>query len=234
MKLVLLPGLDGTGLLFRPLIDSLPIGTDVLIVSYPTDKFLGYSELVNFVLRQFPSDEDFILIGESFSGPIAYQIALLKPKNLKSVIFVASFLDNPRKFMLILFCHLPLRLLLSLPIPNLIVRRFLLGTAADKSLISLFKQSLREVPASVLSYRLGEIAGLSLHHKEQRCDIRATYIQATEDKLVPVKCVEAFEDLLKNLNIVQVNGPHFILQANPTACAEIIVNEIRLLARESS
>jgi hypothetical protein len=36
MKIVLLPGLDGTGILFKPFIEALPNGIDVLVISYPS------------------------------------------------------------------------------------------------------------------------------------------------------------------------------------------------------
>lgn len=41
MKVVLLPGLDGTGVLFKPLIDVLSSEINVQIISYPPDEKLG-------------------------------------------------------------------------------------------------------------------------------------------------------------------------------------------------
>lgn len=51
-SIILLPGLDGTGVLFKP--------------------------LVGFVLDRLP-DSEFVLLGESFSGPIALRVAARKP-----------------------------------------------------------------------------------------------------------------------------------------------------------
>ena len=93
MKVILLPGLDGTGLLFKPFIEALPKNIETLVISYPKIKIQNYGELVSYVIAQLP-EEDYILVGESFSGNIAYQIALSNPKHLKSIIFVASFLSN--------------------------------------------------------------------------------------------------------------------------------------------
>lgn len=232
MKLVLLPGLDGTGALFKPFIDSLPPEIEPLVVSYPPDEKLSYGELSNHVMSQLPKDEEYLLIGESFSGPIAYDIALYQPENLKSVIFVATFLNNPRPTLLSLFKPLPKSLLLSLAIPTFLARVFLLGAGASNELISLFKQSLGTVTPGVLSFRLREIT--NLRKKPQRCDFRSTYIQAVDDKLIPEKCVEDFKEVMKNLSVFPVRGPHFILQANPSACAEIVANEFRLITNQSS
>jgi pimeloyl-ACP methyl ester carboxylesterase len=229
MKIVLLPGLDGTGVMFKPFIDVLPKDIEPLIISYPNDKRLGYEELTKYVLTQLPDNDDYILIGESFSGPIVYQLALRKPDNLRAVIFVASFLSRPAKTVLDLLRFLPVTFLLSIPIPipTYAVKLLLPGTNASEQLVSMFKHALDKVSARTLAFRLREVAKLpgSHHH----CMIRAVYIQPTNDSLVAPECVEEFSKAMGNLTIYQVNGPHFILQANPSACAEIISNEVRLV-----
>ena len=219
MKVVLLPGLDGTGVLFKPFIDALPNYIDALVISYPPNLKLSYENLVEFVISQLP-EENFILIGESFSGYIAYQVALRKPENLKSVIFVATFISNPRPFLLSL-SSLPLSsFIFSVPIPNFIIKSFLLGWTANKQVIDLFKQSIKQVLPDILFFRLQEISKIPKKH--QLCEIKATYIQATDDKLVPKKCVDNFKKVFNNINVFQIEGSHFILQANPLACAEIV------------
>lgn len=47
MKIVLLPGLDGTSISFNPLLEVLPQKADVVVVSYPDTK-LSYGQLVSF------------------------------------------------------------------------------------------------------------------------------------------------------------------------------------------
>lgn len=225
MKVVLLPGLDGTGVLFKPFIKALPDEIDILVISYPPDKKLDYEKLVVLVIKQLP-EEKFILIGESFSGYIAYQVALSKPKNLKSVIFIATFLENPRPLLLNLFSWLPGSLILSAPTPDFIVKKYLFGMAVNKNMTDLFKQSIKQVSPHILSYRLQEIEKLPQNH--QFCEIKAIYIQATDDRLVPGRCVESFKKTFKNITVLQIKGSHFILQTNPLACMEVVVNEASL------
>jgi len=222
MKIVLLPGLDGTGILFKPFIDALPTAFDVLVISYPPDIKLPYEELIELVINQLP-EEKFILLAESFSGHIAYQVALRKPTNLKSVIFVATFLEPPRPFLLGLSSCFPRSLFLSAPIPNYVVKTFLLGGAENKKLIDLLKQSIKQVSSDVISYRLQEIA--KLRNDQKLCDTKVAYIQATNDKLVPARCLETFKKVFTNLSIFQIEGSHFILQTDPLACVEVVVKE---------
>ena len=49
VKLVLLPGMDGTGTLYEPLRAALAPSVDFHIVRYPTDQVQGYSELERLV-----------------------------------------------------------------------------------------------------------------------------------------------------------------------------------------
>ena len=114
-----------------------------------------------------------------------------------------------------------------LPIPNFIIKSLLLGMAANKQIINLFKQSIKQVSPSVLSFRLREIG--KLHKSNQTCEIQATYIQAVNDKLVPSSCIKEFKDMCTNLNVFKIDGPHFIMQANPQLCADIVANELRLI-----
>ena len=230
MKVILLPGMDGTGILFKPFIEALPGNVDVQVISYPADIKLSYRELVDFVMSQLPK-EDFILVGESFSGPIAYQVALHKPENLKSVVFVATFLGAPSKNFLNLSRLIPANLLLKMPIPYFFAKYFLFGSGVSEEIIELFKKTINVVSPAVLSFRLDEMS--KLDENQEPCDTKAVYIQATDDKLVQDTCVEAYKKVCTNLNIFRIEGTHFLLQTNPLACAEILENEIRLISSQA-
>lgn len=223
MKIVLLPGLDGTGELFEPFVNSLPGNLKIQIISYKRHSKQSYKELVDFVITQLPNEE-FILIAESFSGPIAYQVALSKPCFLKSLILVATFLENPRPVLLYLFNLLPISRILRMPIPTLLIKIFFLGNTAKKDTIDMFKNTIKSVSPSVISFRLQEIS--KLQNKYQSSDIKVIYIQATNDKLIPNGCLKGVQKVFKNISVQRIIGPHFILQANPKMCAEVIIREV--------
>jgi len=162
------------------------------------------------------------LLTESFSGPIAFLLAQTPPDNLKSVIFVASFLSTPHSGILKTITRLPL---FSLPPPEVIIKHLLLGNNVSDRTISLFAESLKRVSANVLTFRLSEIEELSLHCEIS--DLSCCYIQAKNDKLVSAKSIEQFERVINNLGIFSVKGSHFIMQTQPERCAEIVVKEMQ-------
>jgi hypothetical protein len=57
MKLVLLPGLDGIGLLFEPLLRVLPSSFSPIVISYPPEEPLAYAELVPYVKSRIPAND---------------------------------------------------------------------------------------------------------------------------------------------------------------------------------
>jgi surfactin synthase thioesterase subunit len=223
MKLVLLPGLDGTGKLFTPLIEVLPSSIDTQVITYPLNKKQSYHELIEYVKQHLPK-EDFVLLAESFSGPIAYQVALSKPNQLKSLILVATFLENPRPFLL---KFIPSSRVLALPIPNILSRIFFLGFSVKIKIIKLFNESIKTVSPNVIQYRLKEIR--QLKPSKQSIKLKITYIQASKDKLVPSKSLKDWQKVCDDINVFTVKGNHFILQANPIRCAEVVTEAVHHL-----
>ncbi|MBT5934787.1 alpha/beta hydrolase [Sulfurimonas sp.] len=228
MKLVLLPGLDGTGKLFAPLIEALPSSIDIQVITYPLNKEQSYNELIEYVKQNLP-EEEFVLLAESFSGPIAYQVALSKPKQLKSLILVATFLENPRPFLL---KFIPSSRVLALPIPTILSRIFFLGFSVKTKVIELFNKAIKTVSPSVIQYRLKEIT--QLKPSSQKVKLKTTYIQASNDKLVPSKSLQDWQKVCDEIDIFTVKGEHFILQANSIRCAEVVTEAVRLITRTRS
>lgn len=71
---IVLPGLDGTGVLLEDFAAALSEHFDVQVIPYPADKPLRYPQLCAFVRERLPPG-DFILVAESFSGPVALRLA---------------------------------------------------------------------------------------------------------------------------------------------------------------
>lgn len=97
--LVLLPGMDGTGLLFDPLVKALSGTLPFTVVAYPPTAAAGYADLQAFAESAMPPDKPIVLLGESFSGFIAIAIAIAlaakHPKRVKGSSFAAPLRAVP-------------------------------------------------------------------------------------------------------------------------------------------
>src|SRR4051794_32003699 len=93
--LVLLPGMDGGDRLFGPLRACAPAGTETVAVGYPPGPANGYEDLLPLVRAQLPTDRPYVLLGWSFSGPLALLAAAERPPRLRGVVLAASFVKTP-------------------------------------------------------------------------------------------------------------------------------------------
>jgi hypothetical protein len=151
MKLVLLPGLDGTGELFAPFLDAMQ-GVDAQVISYPPDREMTYLEHEEYVRERLPRDGPFVLLGESFSGPIAISITACAPTNLRGLILCCSFAANP----LPVFGSLS-RLVAAFPamrIPPRLFAPFLYGGHATPALRTAHSQAMSRVATRTLRARV--------------------------------------------------------------------------------
>ena len=86
--------MDGTGLMFEPILRFLD-GFDPRVVRYPVG-LTSYPDCVAFARAQLPVDRPFLLLGESFSGPIAIALAAERPEGLLGLVLCCTFARNPR------------------------------------------------------------------------------------------------------------------------------------------
>ena len=217
--LVLLPGMDGTGDLFAPILPLLSEAVGTQVVSYPRDQRLGHAELAERVLEQLPRDRPFALLGESFSGPIAAAVAARsKPFAL---VLACSFVTNPHPSLRVLGPLLPL-----LPPPGVFLRPLalaLMGRHATPALRTALAAALRQVSPAVMRSRAAatQQADARASLAAVRCPV--LYLQARQDRVVPPRCLADVLRARPDTEVAVIDGPHFLLQTQPAAAAQIIL-----------
>lgn len=221
MRLALLPGLDGTGILFDPLVRCLPDGPPPLIVRYPSKCALALSDYVDFVGDALSTDDQWLVLAESFSGPIALRLLAERPDlKIGGVVFAASFLSSPRPLLLTLLRRLPLRAILGLRPPTWLIKALCLGPGADGTTIGLLRDAISAAGPDTLATRLRLLANLPTPRPTR--SLPCLYIRPTADRLVPTSSMREIARLIGGMQTCELDGPHFILQAEPNRCARII------------
>lgn len=216
MRLVLLPGMDGTGYLFAPFIRE--FGATAQVVRYPISSNANYAELEQLVRRELPPREDFFLLGESFSGPVSIGIAADPPINLKGLVLCCTFANAPRPLLA------PLRHLLPiLPAPPIgVLEALLCGRFANTEVRELLARTMEEVPLHVLKARLRAAASVDAISSLRRLSVPALYLRANEDRVVPLSAFHKIAEVAKSVRGVDLVAPHFLLQTVPQQAASVI------------
>lgn len=220
MRIVLLPGMDGTGLLFSSFVSALGDGFEATVVEYPATAAADYAELERIARSSIPADEPFILLAESFSGPIAISVAASDPPGLRGLVLCCSFARNPVPFLA------ALRPLIGL-VPLTIIPAFLLsplifGGFSTGALRSEFARALAHVSNSALRARIKAILQVDVSAKLQNLSVPILYLRASADRLVPRDASEHVRSLAPESQVFELQGPHLLLQAMPTAAAAIV------------
>ena len=221
MKLVLLPGLDGTGDLFADFVSALrqvEPAIDCQVVAYPPDREMSYAEHEAFARERLPGDDDYLLLAESFSGPVGVSIAASAPPGLRGLILCCSFASNP----LPMFGALS-RLVAMFPaakIPPRLFAPFLYAGFATPELRRGHANAMAKVSARTLRARVAAI--LSVDHSQllRRISVPMMYLRARQDRLIPRSAFNKIDRLRPDIQLQQLDGPHFLLQTLSHPAAE--------------
>jgi pimeloyl-ACP methyl ester carboxylesterase len=217
--LVLLPGLDGTGALLSAFRKALDPGISTAVVSYPPAPDIGYAGLVAIARSLLPQDAPFVLLAESFSGPVSLSIAASRPAGLRGLILACSFARNPRPLLAPLA---PLvRLLPIRRVPIGLLSWPTLGRLATPALRAQLADVLSRVPPAVVRSRLRAVLEIDVSALLPRIDLPILYLRASDDRLVP-RSVGAALTMAPQTRLIDLEGPHFLLQACPSAAAAVV------------
>lgn len=213
----LLPGMDGTGRLFARLVRVLAeqqAGRRANVFAYD-DRASTYQAL----LAALPSPtRPTVVMGESFGGPLALELAARHPEHVTHVVLVASFARPPRP-MLWLAATLARR---APTPPALAVRAAMLGMDADDALLEEVREAIAATPRETLAARLGCLAGLDATERLRALPARLTVVAATDDRLVPFERAAQPARLARRGELVCLAGPHLLAQRHPRAIAGLL------------
>jgi pimeloyl-ACP methyl ester carboxylesterase len=214
VSLILLPGLDGTGILFQPLINALPASVKPIVVKYPPDRHLTYEELLPLVLDAIPGRGPFILLGESFSGPLAVMAAAGHPKNLIGLILCASFVTGPIPFIGPAI-RVVARSLLFRFFPLLQRLKGLLEGYSTAELRALSTAALALVRPHVMAARVRMVFRTDATDALHRCEVPILYIAGARDYIVPGRNLRLIQTIKPDIQSVALAAPHMVLQTRP-------------------
>ena len=224
LSLVLLPGMDGTGELFAPFQEALGEDFDIRVVRYPVDGPQTYAALTEVARAALPDTGQYLLLGESFSGPIAVALAATDPPGLMGVILCASFVRDPRP--VLTRCA---ALLDGLPLPEIALRPArwaLLGGHATPSLVNLLQRVFDQVGIATLRARALALRQVDASDALVRLRLPVLWLRAAQDRLVPSSTTTLASRLRPRMKVVCVPAPHGLLQTMPAAAA----HEVRSFA----
>lgn len=212
MKYLLLPGLDGTGKLFEPFTVQSPPGSSCDVASYPVDQRLSYPEHAELIRSSFIPDGPFVIVAESFSGPVAALVASTRPTALVGVVLVNTFVFNAAWRG---FSYLPWSWLFRLPLNRFTVGLHLTGFNDAQSFLGPIRAANAPVSPNIRASRLRSALNVDVRDQLAALDVPVMYLRGSDDRLVFSSCVRQVVAARPSTTVVRIPGPHLLLQVAP-------------------
>ncbi|HKO19045.1 MAG TPA: alpha/beta hydrolase [Acidobacteriaceae bacterium] len=226
--------MDGTSELFLEFMRVLPLEIRKEAPTYPRDHALSYQDLaqmvryITFESETFVS-EPFVLVAESFSTPVAIQIAAEHPPKLRALILCAGFATSPvrgpQRWLMSLLAHVFVRASFS----DSAIRFALVGEDAPPSLVDMVRAAISSVRPEVLAARLRALLACDTRSELAAVSVPILYLQANRDRLVKPRCLDEMRRANPSIRPIEVDGPHLLLQREPQKTAKIVAKFLREL-----
>lgn len=217
-RLVLLPGLNGDGGLFAPLLAELPAWLQVVVLPLPETGAQNHAGLAAALRPQLERLEGpLVLLGESFSGALAHRLCRELNQPPRGLILASSFLQRPRRLLPSGALMASLRGLLQ---RRWLIARFCADQHAAPALLDLISQQIRRLPGPLLVARLDALR--RMQPQQAVVALPTLQLAARQDRLVSPAASRAVARHCSALQRMEINGPHFLLQCRPRDCAQAI------------
>jgi pimeloyl-ACP methyl ester carboxylesterase len=225
LTLVLLPGMDGTGIFFEDFAAALQPEFNPIIVRYPNDPSLGYAEIELIARAALPPNDPFLILGESFSGPIAISIAASNPPGLLGLILCVTFARNPHPLL-----PLVTAILKTLPawrLPRFIQEPNIFGKFNSPYLRAKLDEVRNRVSQKTLKSRLEAVASIDVSEQLSRVTVPTLDLRAKNDRVVSRASGEHIREILPSVEFTELDAPHLLPQTVPQSAKAAITNFVR-------
>lgn len=213
----LLPGLDGTGLLFSPLTRAFGYRCRTTSLSFSTETTLD--EYIDSVSARLPNHR-VLLLAESFSGPIALGLLARFPGRFQAAILSATFARSPFTS----FLGMNTVLFGNTTLESILLSRFCTVDEVPTEVQKIVNEVSGIIPEEVIKKRLHSMDIFDVRSLLPRISAPVLYLAGLKDKLISANLrAELFENIPR-ICFKGIDGPHLLLQTQAETCANTIIN----------
>ena len=224
-RLVLMPGLDGTGKLFSPIIPLLEQHFELTIVTYPDlDSFTDY---VDCARGQLPETPGFSLLAESFSGPVAMTLMAQQPGQFGPSVLAATFARSPLAALTRMANYVPEQVFSIGALSEFCLDVCDIEDEDFSETQPLPMNVMEQVDGVLLKHRISVFSRIDISALLPDIEAPILYLRAVQDRIVAETDAQMIEEYLPDVRRVDIDAPHLLLQTRPQQCAELIINHVQ-------
>lgn len=221
--LVLMPGLDGTGKLFAPIIPLLEHHFGLQIVTYPDlDSFDDY---VDCALAQLPTS-NFSLVAESFSGPVALAVMAQRPGLIGPSVLSATYARSPLPELTRMSSYVPDQMFSIGALGQFCLDVYEVEEEDFSETQPLPLNLTEQLDGSLLKNRISALSRIDISALLPGIEVPILYLRGMQDRIVSENDAILLQNNLPNIDRVDIDAPHLLLQTRPQQCAELIIQHV--------
>lgn len=219
-----MPGLDGTGKLFAPIIPLLQPHFDLTVVTYPD---LGsFNEYVDCAQGQLPDEPGYSLIAESFSGPVALALMAQRPEQIGPSVLCATFARSPLPSFTKMAGHVPEQMFSIGAMSEFYLDVDEVEDEDFSETQPLPLNVMDQIDGTLLKRRIAAFSRIDVSALLPAIDIPVLYMNAQRDRILSENDAIMMQQSLPSFERVDIDGPHLLLQSRPQQCAELIYRHV--------
>lgn len=195
----------------HPFLDACQSEFDAKIIPLPSDLY-DYEKGAEALLKVVECDSPYLLVAESFSGPLALYIAKHQPQNLRAIVLSATFTRPPLlKELLVFLAHF-------LPqwhagwIKK--IASFLLCNTSTSSFATMAIHAFESLPYNTAKGRLRSIARVHAEALLSSCPVPVLILTASQDTLL-WRDYEPTVYSYPHIQCQKIKAPHMLLSHAP-------------------
>ncbi len=227
--MLLLPGLEGSGELFAGLIEELGPQFEARVARYPA-ACRAYADVQPIVRKLFTESRPRVIVAESFSTPLAIEIAAELQGEIDGLILCNGFVANPLSGVETMMATAAAPWFFYMPLTSVATRMFLVGPDASNGLVEAVQRAVAPIAPGILAARLQAVLRCDAREALERIRVPVLYLHATRDRLMGAAGLKELVRIKPDMQVEQVDGPHLLLQKEPRRCAEIIGRFVERIA----
>lgn len=220
--LVLLPGLDGTGSLFGPLLSVLPEDLIPVVITYPKDQILYYEQLFPYIREVMPWGKPYVLLAESFAGPMALKFAAAQHENIEAIVLCSAFFSKisaPGASWTSFFTK---EKWFENATPGSAVKQLVTGGVCEPALLSAIKSAINSVKPEVLSHRIRLMFETEVTAALKEIKAPILCLNGSHDKLGSQEAMDKLLSIKPESACISFDTSHLVLQTKPREAIEAI------------
>ena len=219
-----MPGLDGTGKLFAPIIPFLEPHFELTIVTYPD--LDSFSDYVDCAQNQLPSTPGFSLLAESFSGPVALALMAQQPGRIGPSILSATFARSPLAALTRMASYVPEQIFSIGALSEFCLDVYASNDEDFSETQPLPLNVTEQLDGALLKHRISVLSRIDVSALLPGIEVPILYLRARRDRIVAESDARMMQEYLPDVERVDIDAPHLLLQTRPQQCAELIIEHV--------